>query len=147
MAIFRTGLIRRRGPLLWLLQGLFLLRVLGQIQVAFNSPAWLPPMSAWYSGLIPYPELLTSQILILMFMTVVSYDNVRRQGRFYVQSAKKQKWLATLSLLYFLIMFSRYVIQIIVLPETRWFGGGTIPIIFHFVLAGYIYLVSLGDNA
>ena len=145
IATLQPWLIRWRGPLLWLLQGLFLLRILGQVQVAFRGLTWLPPMSEWFSGLIPYPELLTSQILILMFMTLVSYDNARREGLFYVQSPRKQKVLARLSAIYFLMMLSRYIIQMLLVPESRWFGG-TIPIIFHFVLAGYIYLVSLGDR-
>jgi hypothetical protein len=52
--------------ILWLLTFLFFLRVLGQVLVAFFDVTFLPPMPYWYSGLLSYPVLLTSQILILM---------------------------------------------------------------------------------
>ena len=58
-----------RIRVLWICVGLFLLRVLGQLEVVLIAPAWLPPMEQWYSGLLPYPLLLPAQILILMLMT------------------------------------------------------------------------------
>ena len=125
-------------PLLWLCQFAFLLRVLGQIQVALVAPSWMPPMSEWYSGLIEYPLLLPTQILILMFMTVVSYDNTRKDGYFYVTSPRTKKILLILSAIYFAVMVARYGIQMTLQPETRWFGR-SIPIFFHWVLAGYIF--------
>jgi len=45
---------------------LFCLRVIGQILVAFFNVSFLPPMEEWFSVLLPYPALLTSQILILL---------------------------------------------------------------------------------
>ena len=36
-------------------------------------------------------------------------------------------------------MALRYVLTMIFLPEMRWFGG-TIPILFHFVLAAFLYI-------
>jgi hypothetical protein len=47
---------------LWLLLALFVLRVLGQALVAFFNVGFLPPMPAWYSGLMPYEYLLPSQL-------------------------------------------------------------------------------------
>ena len=47
------------------LTALFAARVLGQALVAFLDVPLLPPMSAWYSGLLPYPILLPTQLLIL----------------------------------------------------------------------------------
>jgi len=40
------------------LTALFAARVLGQALVALLDFPLLPPMSAWYSGLLPYPILL-----------------------------------------------------------------------------------------
>ena len=40
---------------LWTLLALFVLRVTGQALVAFLEVGFLPPMSEWYSGLLPYP--------------------------------------------------------------------------------------------
>ena len=48
------------------------------------------------------------------------------------------KWFAVV---YFLVMFARYVTTMTIFPERRWFGGA-IPIFFHWVLALYVYLLS-----
>jgi hypothetical protein len=53
---------------LWICIALFFARVVGQIEVLLLAPDWLPPMSAWYSGLLPYPILLPAQIGLLMLM-------------------------------------------------------------------------------
>jgi hypothetical protein len=59
---------RKYVVILWILSGLFLGRVLGQILVAFFNVNFLPPMPEWYSGLLSYPLLLPTQILILYVM-------------------------------------------------------------------------------
>ena len=56
--------------LLGLLAFAFFLRVLGQILVALDLAPFLPPMQAWYSGLVPYPLLLGSQIVILLLQVI-----------------------------------------------------------------------------
>ncbi len=61
----REVLQRRYFWVLATLLFLFCLRVLGQILVAFFNVSFLPPMEEWFSGLLPYPELLTAQILII----------------------------------------------------------------------------------
>jgi hypothetical protein len=55
------------ASVLWLLTGLFLLRVLGQIAVPLRAPSWLPPMVEW--NLVPYRLLLPVQLAILGVMT------------------------------------------------------------------------------
>ena len=42
-------------------------------------------------------------------------------------------------------MAIRYVVVMTLVPEMRWFHG-TIPIFFHFVLAGYIYTLTLDSR-
>jgi hypothetical protein len=37
---------------LWICIGLFFARVVGQLEVFLLAPPWLPPMQAWYSGLL-----------------------------------------------------------------------------------------------
>ena len=69
----------------WLLTTLlflFCLRVLGQVLVAFFGVTFLPPMEAWFSGLLPYPELLTSQILIILLYGKICLDFARGRGYF-----------------------------------------------------------------
>jgi len=127
--------------LLWTCQILFIFRVLGQVFVVHYEPSWLPPMKEWYSGLIPYPILLPIQIILIIFMTKVSWDNANQNGYFYVTAIKTKRILAAVSLIYFLIMLTRYVLSMVLVPDNRWFGG-TIPIFFHWVLAAYISLLS-----
>jgi hypothetical protein len=62
---------------------LFILRVAGQALVAFLDVRFLPPMERWYSGLIPYPYLLASQILIIALMARVCLDFTRGRGFFF----------------------------------------------------------------
>jgi hypothetical protein len=54
--------MRARALLLGSLALLFLLRVVGQILVAFLGVRFLPPLEDWYSGLLPYPILLPVQL-------------------------------------------------------------------------------------
>jgi hypothetical protein len=61
---------------------LFCIRVLGQILVAFFRVTFLPPMEEWFSGLLPYPELLTTQIPIIVLYGKICLDFVRGSGFF-----------------------------------------------------------------
>ena len=116
----------------------FLLRILGQVLVAFLGVTFLPPMERWYSGWLPYPFLLPIQILILAVMAKIVID-LRRGSGFFTQRRHRvgiiMKWS---SYLYFMAMVLRYVITMRLHPELRWFTG-TIPIWFHFVLAAFLY--------
>lgn len=131
----------RYGLVLAFLTLLFALRVLGQAMVAFVGVTFLPPMSHWQSGLLPYPALLSSQILILVVMVRVSVECRRGRGIF---GTPRPGWafpLRTLSILYFAAMVLRYVLTMTFRPEMRWLGNA-IPIFFHFVLAGFLYVWS-----
>jgi hypothetical protein len=124
--------------LLWLFTFLFFLRVAGQAFVAFFGASFLPPMEAWYSGLIPYPILLPIQIGILVLQVKVSLDLSRQHGWFSVPSPRFGRFLRGFSAFYAAVMVVRYVATMALLPERRWFGG-TIPIFFHFVLAAFLF--------
>jgi hypothetical protein len=127
---------------LWLLAALFFLRVLGQGLVAFFHVGWLPAMGEWYSGLLPYPLLLPAQILILAVMLKVGLDFSRGAGWSVVPRPTLAPWLVGFSAAYFAVMAVRYALTMALHPERRWLGTGTIPIVFHWVLAGY--LLTLG---
>ncbi len=133
-----------RITLLWLTTALFLTRVIGQILVGIYAPPSLPAWPEWYSGLMPYPWLLLSQLLLLMFMAVVNVDHTRRSGCFYVnsESARAIWWLRLFATLYAGSMVIRYIIRMTLMPDQRWFGG-TIPIWFHFVLAAWVALLTM----
>jgi hypothetical protein len=133
---------RLRIALLWICTLLFTARVWGQIIVGVYPQAPLPEWKGWYSGLLPYPWLLLSQLLLLMLMAVVNVDHARGTGRFHVESGTAKKWLTWFALAYAVSMVVRYAWRMIVVPEARWFGG-TIPIWFHFVLAAWVGLLAV----
>jgi hypothetical protein len=131
-----------RAVLLWLTTLLFLARVIGQILVGIYSPPGLPAWSEWYSGLLPYPWLLPSQILLLMFMAVVNTDTIRQHGSLWVTSPRTRKLLRAFASLYAIGMGLRYVLQMTFHPDQRWFGH-TIPIWFHLVLAAWMFILTV----
>ncbi len=107
-------------------------RVLGQGLVAFFHVDFLPPMDAWYSGLIPYPMLLSIQIAILAVQARVSRDLWRSSGYFAVRRPRAGGWLCRFSYLYFAVILARFF-----LTSTH-----RIPIFFHWVLAAYVFLLG-----
>lgn len=127
---------------LLVLQALFLGRVLGQVLVVLIEPTWLPALGHWYSGLLPYHILLPAQIMLLMLMSLVSYDACRRDGYWHVSKASTRKTLRVIAIVYFAVMILRYVLTMVFVPELRWLGH-TIPIFFHFVLASYLLVLSM----
>ena len=132
---------RRRAPVLWALLALFVLRVTGQALVAFLGVPWLPPMREWYSGLLPYPYLLPSQILIILLLAAVCRDFTRGHGWFVTPRAGWGRWVPWLGVAYFAAMVVRYAVQMTLHPGSRWLHG-SIPIVFHCVLATFVIIVG-----
>ncbi len=143
----KTRQIRGEEPLriytawLWFLLTLFCLRVIGQMLVAFLHVSFLPPMEEWYSGLIPYPWLLMSQFFIILVFGKVCIDFTRREGFFVVPRPTLGSGLLTFGSVYLAAMVIRYVIRMSLYPHARWVGG-SIPIFFHWIIAGF--LLSVG---
>jgi hypothetical protein len=127
---------------LWILLGLFLLRVAGQFLVLIARPFWLPPMKDWYSGLIPYRILLPTQLAILVLMFSIALGVTSESGWFGQQRHALGVGVLCFSLLYALSMVIRLVIRIRRHPDLRWYEGGMIPTIFHFVLSGFLFLLA-----
>jgi len=127
-----TTAARRLAPVLWLLSGLFFLRVVGQVLVAFAGVTWLPSMRHWYSGVISYPYLLTSQILMLAGMLKVNADFTRGDGGFARPNRTFGRIAVPFGWLYLSSMILRYAITRTLL----------IPVTLHCVLA--IYLILFG---
>ncbi|MBI3265297.1 MAG: hypothetical protein HYZ58_19380 [Acidobacteria bacterium] len=124
------------GVYLWLLTVLLFARVLGQIIVVVYAPRWLPPMEQWQSGLLRYPVLLASQAVVLTLMVWISVDFSRGAG-FWVEPLPRLGRAALWwSYLYFGAMVARYAIRMTRRSDQRWLGG-TIPIIFHSVVAAF----------
>jgi hypothetical protein len=119
----------------------FMARVLGQALVALFRVDFLPPMHEWQSGLIPYALLLPIQLIILGLQGKISADIWRGAGRLARCRPRGGRILLWLSVVYFLAMVVRYILTMYLHPERRWFTG-TIPIIFHWVLAAYLFLLG-----
>ena len=123
--------------LLWVLLSLFALRVLGQLLVVAGIAPFLPPMDDWQSGLLPYPLLLASQILILGVLG----DGVRAvlAGR-RVTSFVAAQWLGTplwiVGWIYAIGMVVRYAVL----------RRDAIPVVFHIVLASFLLVVGASSS-
>ena len=127
------------APVLWFLTALFALRVAGQVLVAWCAPSWLPPMDQW--NLVPYRVLLPIQLVFLGVMTWIDASFSAAAGP-PVHRSEVFGWLLVgFSAVYAGAMGIRYVVRMRRRPEARWFGG-TIPIVFHLVLATYLYALG-----
>lgn len=145
MAMSLLGLIDARqpaaiAPLLWLYTGLFVLRVAGQVLVAIRPRSWLPPMWQW--NLIPYPILLPIQLVFIVVMVWIDLAFSSASGIATANNEGAGQFLVAFSAAYALAMAIRYVVRMRRRPDQRWFGG-TIPIVFHFVLASYLCTLGL----
>jgi hypothetical protein len=126
------------APILWILTVLFAVRVAGQVVVALRNPAWLPPMDQW--NLVPYRVLLPTQLAILAVMVWIDASFYRSAGPPVARNEAFGWLLVGFSAVYAGAMALRYVVRMR-RPEARWFGG-TIPIVFHLVLAAYLYALG-----
>lgn len=124
-----------------LLTLLFLARVLGQLLVVRRRVSWLPPLEQWQSGLLPYPVLLASQGAILSLQTAIDLQALNADGALVAERPRAGRLLRRLSQVYFGSMIFRYCFSMWRYPERRWVGK-TIPIVFHAILASYLFLYA-----
>ena len=121
--------------LLWGLLALFVLRVAGQLLVAFGDVDFLPPMQAWYSGLMPYPYLLPSQLILIALMAKICLDFTLGRGFFFAPRRFFAVYWLGFGFVYLAAMIARFL----------WFGP-SIPVVFHWVLAGFVIAVGLSHR-
>lgn len=124
---------------LWLFMFLLLVRVLGQLIVVLRHPRWLPPMEQWQSGLVPYRLLLPAQIVVLTLMVWIAANFSRGAGVFVEPRPTSGRAVVWFSYAYAGAMVARYVVRMITRPDERWLGG-TIPIVFHCVVAAFLWV-------
>jgi len=126
---------------MWLLTVLLFGRVVGQLIVYFYAPKFLPPMGQWQSGLVPYPFLVSVQVVVLALMASISLDFTRGFGFWMDPHPRLGLVVLWWSYLYFGAMVVRYILRMSRRPDQRWLGG-TIPIIFHCVVAFFQWLFA-----
>lgn len=112
---------------------LFFLRVLGQALVGLGHAPFLPAWHEWYSGLLPYPWLLASQILILIVFGKACIDVWRGEGYFARPHPALGTPLLAFGWLYAASMELRYW-----LLRTH-----EVPVLFHIVLAAFLVVYAL----
>ena len=103
---------------------------------ATTAPSWLPPMARWYSGLMPYRYLLPTQLVFLVVMTAMTINVDRQSPPLGAISSDTGAWIVWASYVYALGMVVRSIRYARATPERR---GVLIPIVFHFVLAGFLF--------
>jgi hypothetical protein len=124
------------AAILTVLLALFLGRVVGQILAATVAPSWLPPMARWYSGLMPYRYLLPTQIVFVIVMTAMTISVANESPPLGAAAPAVGTWIVRASYVYALGMVVRAIRYALAPPDRR---GVLIPIIFHFVLAAFLF--------
>jgi hypothetical protein len=127
------------APFLWLFSALFVVRVGGQLLVRLRRPAWLPPTKEW--NLSPYRLLLPAQIGILGLMTWIDVSFSTGSGPPVDPRPDLGRGVLVFSFVYAGVMIARYLVRMARRPEERWFGGA-VPIVFHLVLASYLFVIG-----
>jgi hypothetical protein len=110
--------------------------VLGQALVVFLEVRFLPPMQAWYSGLMPYEYLLPAQLAIIGLMARVCVDFTRGRGFFF----EPKRFFATAWLWF------GYFYLAAMLARALFLWDHAIPIVFHWVLAAFVITVGLSHR-
>jgi uncharacterized protein len=118
--------------LLWCLLGLFVIRVIAQpLSLAVSQ---LPDFESWQSGVVPYPLLLATQVLIAAVFAILAASvsaatvNPRRgMGMLFL----------AVGATYFGAMLARLVLGATLLSNHHWFAR-PLPTTFHLVLAGFL---------
>jgi hypothetical protein len=133
---------RAAGAALLLLTLLFVGRVVGQVAVALAAPSWLPPMSEW--NLLPYRYLLPIQAGFIAVMATVSAAFLRGTDDGLLTEPRRAVGAAVVAVsgVYAGAMAVRYAVRMKRRPDQRWFGG-TIPIVFHWVLAAFLLVYGV----
>jgi hypothetical protein len=98
-------------------------------------------MAQWQSGLLSYPLLLISQVLIILLSGKVCWDFTKEKGYFATPSRRFGNGLMWFGTIYFASMVVRYALTMALRPERRWISG-TIPIVFHCILATFVLMVA-----
>jgi hypothetical protein len=124
---------QRYAPWLWLLLGLFTIRVLAQpIALRVETPL-LPRYESWHSGALPYPVLVITQVAIILWLSRTAWMfTTGAIDRFGVM-------MMALGGVYFAAMAVRLLLGATVLTHERWFAS-PLPTVFHLVLAACLLL-------
>lgn len=128
----------RYFPWLLVLFGLFVFRVLAQLVQSVTPVPLLPPFGAWHGAVMPYPLLVSFQLVVVVALAIVLW---RVRGGAIVPRRWKYRVCFTLGGMYFCFMAFRLFAGLTLLSDTPWFAM-TLPAFFHVVLAAFILLLG-----
>jgi hypothetical protein len=127
---------QRYAPWLWLLLGLFAIRVIAQpLSLHVDSPL-LPRYESWHSGVLWYPVLVVSQLAIVLWLARTAWTFTTGV---IVPRSRFGGVMIAFGGLYFATMVMRLLLGATILSGHRWFAS-PLPTAFHLVLATYVML-------
>lgn len=132
LAAFVAGSEAPPEAFLLLFTALFGVRVAGQVGVRLFRPRFLPPMDEW--NFVPYRLLLPAQLVIITAMGALVAGRAE-------PGPPVARALVACSFVYWAAMAARYARRMLRTPDQRWFGGA-IPIVFHCVLATFLFVLG-----
>ena len=130
---------RHYSTLLWLLTGLFAMRVAGQAIQRWLPQPFLPSFHAFQGSSLPYWGLLSAQLLILGAMMRTAW---RIQMSKLAPSRRAGTVLSWIGGVYMAGALGRIVVGLAVPGAPAWFSTW-IPAVFHVVLAGFVLTLAL----
>ncbi|HEY6507527.1 MAG TPA: hypothetical protein VIY56_05915 [Vicinamibacterales bacterium] len=113
---------------------MFCTRVVAQPAALVLDTRLIPRFDAWYSGAIPYPQLLAAQVAILAWLAWTARAVQTRRVR---PSRRLGAWLLAFAGVYAAVMVARLGLGLTVFRDVTWFAR-PVPTVFHLVLAGYL---------
>ncbi|HUQ69419.1 MAG TPA: CRTAC1 family protein [Planctomycetaceae bacterium] len=131
----------RTAIALWLLTALWLLRVLRQAMVELLHVRFLRLSDDWFFGRLPYPAVLTVQVLILILMVKINLDFTRRSGWSYRPRVHAGRWLLVCGGALLAAMVLRDVVRLTYDSNGRW-TASAIPIVVHRLIAVYVLILG-----
>ena len=132
------GIQRFWAATLYLLTGLFTLRVLGQALQRWWPQNWLPPFDDWQGSSIAYPALLAMQLLIVVAMAFASHRAWKGTIRPTRAGMLAAAWIGGL---YMAASIARPAIGFLIPDSHPWFHAA-ISSAFHLVLAGFVLALA-----
>jgi hypothetical protein len=126
------------ATLLWTLSFLFALRVLAQAVQRWLPQSFLPPFGQFQGSNLPYPVLLSAQILILAAMLRYSWKAQRAE---LTASRRVSKTLFWCGAIYMGGSVARIAIGLAISIAPPWFSAW-ISAVFHLVLAAFVLTLA-----
>ena len=126
------------GAALAALSLLFALRIAGQALQRWMPQAFLPDFGSFQGSSLPYPLLLSAQLVILALMSRATYLVSTGQYRRTPGATRTLWWIGAI---YMIASLSRIAAGFAYAHASSWFTAW-IPAFFHVVLAGFLLTLA-----